>query len=206
MWSDAQWSPLVVCYAGGSSGGDLIRSFWDCLQHFFCGSEDGGPPPLRNALQPEGLTGLSVDNAALVFLGNLFLYRTVEASALVYRLGGNFSIENPLHSLLWQVPCYQTLVRLTHLHEVDFDQCMWGAPSMEPTRVASSHELLTDLRLRCDGQHRHVTLKGKVWSDQFQRVVFRTKLAQEYPWRMCLAMANGITIARTLLFPLGCKI
>ena len=186
----ANWSFVMqVAALGGIS---FIHFGTPCNTFSAARKDDGGPPPLRSALQPEGLDGLSEDNAALVFLGNLFLYRTVEAAALVFRLGGNFSIENPLHSLLWHVPCYQQLARLTHLHEVDFDQCMWGAPSMKPTRIASSHELLADLRLRCDGQHRHVTLKGKVWSDQFQRVVFRTKLAQEYPWRMCLAMAHGI--------------
>lgn len=51
---------------------------------------DGGPPPLRSVDQPEGLSDLSFDNAALVFLGNLFLYRSVEACQAVFDRGGNF--------------------------------------------------------------------------------------------------------------------
>ena len=69
--------------------------------------DDGGPPPLRSVDQPWGLPGLSPDNEALLFLGNLFLIRTAEACEMIVRMGGDFSVENPLHShcglfrLLW---------------------------------------------------------------------------------------------------------
>ena len=45
---------------------------------------DGGPPPLRTATAPLGLDGLSWADQLLVFLGNLFLERTVEACVLVF--------------------------------------------------------------------------------------------------------------------------
>ena len=49
----------------------------------------------------------------LVFLGNLFLERTVEACYLVFILGGDFMIENPLLSLLWETELLRQLVRQT---------------------------------------------------------------------------------------------
>ena len=180
---------LQVAALGGIS---FIHFGTPCNTFSAARKEDGGPPPLRSALAPEGLETLSGDNAALVFLGNLFLYRTVELALVVYRLGGNFSIENPLFSLMWEVPCYKDLALRAHIFEVDFDQCMWGAPSMKPTRLACSHEMLSILRVRCDGCHPHIKLKGQVWSTQFKRWVFRTKLAQEYPWQMCQAMAHSV--------------
>ena len=154
--------------------------------------DDGGPPPLRSAEHPWGLPDLDPANAALLFLGNLFLIRTAEACELIVRLGGNFSVENPLRSMLWTVPAFVSLARETRALTVVFDQCMFKAPSMKPTQLLVSHEAFQSLAMRCDGRHPHEALKGKVWSDRFQRWVFRTKLAQEYPWPLCEAMAEVI--------------
>ena len=154
--------------------------------------DDGGPPPLRSVDQPWGLPGLSPDNEALLFLGNLFLIRTAEACEMIVRMGGNFSVENPLHSLLWIVPAFLALARETRAFAVELDQCMFQAPSMKPTQLLVSHEAFQIMAIRCDHSHVHEVLKGKVWSEQFQRRVFRTKLAQEYPWPMCETMAMVI--------------
>ena len=154
--------------------------------------EDGGPPPLRSKEEPWGLPNLSDDNMALVFLGNLFLLRTIEAAKVIFAMGGNFSIENPLYSLLWQVPTFCCLEREARLFLVDFDQCNFGAPSKKPTRLAVTHESFADLAGSCRGGHSHIVLKGKVWCDRRQRWVFRTKLAQEYPWKLCRLMAHYI--------------
>ena len=42
--------------------------------------------------------------------------------------------------------------------------------------------------------HSHVKLKGKIWSPELQKWVFRTKLAQVYPPRLCLAMARPLCL------------
>ena len=112
---------------------------------------DGGPPPLRSALEPMGLQELSEDNQALVLLGNIFLFRTVEACRLVFILGGNFSIENPLLSLMWQTQAMQQLISETPALALDFDQCAFGAPSVKPTRLLCSTDLLDDVCVRCPG-------------------------------------------------------
>lgn len=156
--------------------------------------EDGGPPPLRSPEAPWGLPNLSSDNLALVFLGNLFLLRTIEAATVIVSMGGNFSVENPLHSLLWLVPAFQHLAVVARLFMVDFEQCNFGAPSKKPTRLAVTHEIFSDLAGSCRGGHTHIVLKGQVWCDRRQKWVFRTKLAQEYPWILCRRMARHVAV------------
>ena len=158
--------------------------------------DDGGPPPLRSFDWPDGLPHLAGDLFIAVFQGNLFRDRTIEACLILSLLGFDFSIENPLGSLIWATPSFKSFMVATRAFSVDFDQCAFGAPSMKPTRVVGSHQSLTTALFRkCPGRsrsHRHVVLKGKVFSQQFGRVVFRTKLAQVYPHAMCEAMAGAV--------------
>ena len=138
---------------------------------------------------PDGLPHLAGDLLIAVFLGNLFRDRTIEACLILSLLGFDFSIENPLGSLIWATPSFKSFT-------VAFDQCAFGAPSMKPTRVVGSHQsLVSALFRKCPGRsrsHRHVVLKGKVFSQQFGRVVYRTKLAQVYPHAMCEAIAGAV--------------
>ncbi|CAL1156872.1 unnamed protein product [Cladocopium goreaui] len=118
--------------------------------------EDGGPPPLRSAAQPLGLDALSLDNANRqpgLFGQFFFLERAVQACFLVFSLGGDFLIENPLLSLLWLTPQLTLLVRRGHVHK---------------------------------------KLKGKLWDPQQERMVFKTKQAQEYPLALCATIAQQI--------------
>ena len=167
-----------------------------CNSYSAARKDDGGPPPLRSLDWPDGLPSLTGEMWCTTFLGNLFKDRTCEACLVLSMLGFDFSIENPLGSLIWETPAFRFLVKTTRSFTVDFDQCAFGAPSMKPTRVLGSHQLLTAALLRkCPGKsssHRHVVLKGKVFSQQFGRVVYRTKLAQVYPHLMCQAMADAV--------------
>eukprot|EP00435_Cladocopium_sp_Y103_P019288 s2614_g4.t1 len=154
--------------------------------------DDGGPPPLRSSAEPMGLSQLSDSNQALVLLGNIFLFRTVEACRLVFVLGGNFSIENPLLSLMWQTEVIHQLIRETRALALDFDQCAFGAPSVKPTRLLCSTDLLDDICVRCPGNHVHVKLKGKVRDPATGKLIFKTKAAQVYPWALCASLAINI--------------
>ena len=154
--------------------------------------DDGGPPPLRSMDFPLGLPQLSDDDCCLTFLGNLFLFRTCEACSAIHALGGDFSIENPLLSLIWDTPQMINLRSGCRALVFDFDQCEFGAPSMKPTRLLATHCSFTPVQQRCQGGHLHVRLKGKVWSEKLKKWVFRTKLAQEYPWKLCQTMASAV--------------
>ena len=153
--------------------------------------DDGGPPPLRSQTCPMGLSDLKEFDQWLVLLGNLFLFRTVEACVAVFDRGGNFSIENPLLSLMWGTHIVKSLINKCRAFSLDFDQCAFGAPSKKPTRFLCSTDLLDDIVLSCPGNHYHVTLKG----------IFKTKLAQIYPWALCASVA--IPIAQLWADPLA---
>ena len=154
--------------------------------------DDGGPPPLRSAEFPEGLPNLDLDLFSVTFLGNLFVDRTAEACCALCLLGKDFSVENPLFSLIWSTSALVKVAASCRTINVDFDQCMWGAPSVKPTRLMVTDAHFRALEVRCDGSHKHIKLKGKVWSPFSGRKVYRTKLAQEYPFRMCEVMAQCI--------------
>ena len=160
---------------------------------------DGGPPPLRSKDAPEGLPGLRLSDELLVFLGNLFLERSVEACFLVFALGGDFTIENPLLSLFWEADHMKQLFSGARVFALDFDQCAFGTPLLKPTRLASSTEVLDSVCVRCSGDHVHAKLKGKVWDPHQQRIVFRTKAAQVYPWSLCSTLA--VQIAQLFVDP-----
>ena len=154
--------------------------------------DDGGPPPLRSKDFPDGLPSLQGGLKDQLFLGNLFRDRTFEACLALVLTGGNFSIENPLLSLIWETDQFKFLFQHSRAFFVDFDQCAFGAPSMKPTRMMITHERLAQcLQRNCPKNHRHEVLKGKVFSAQFGRVVYRTKLAQVYPWEMCVVFAEA---------------
>ena len=148
---------------------------------------------MRSAEFPDGLPGLSDEHQHQVFLGNLFRDRSCEACFALALLGFHFSIENPLGSLIWETSKIRDLVKWTRSLFVDLDQCFFGAPSKKPTRLLVSHQVFHSFLSRsCPGNHKHVVLKGKVFSHQFGRVVFRTKLAQVYPKALCSAFASAL--------------
>ena len=122
----------------------------------------------------------------------MFLDRTVEACSLVFAFGGDFLIENPLLSLLWQTPQLLQLVRSARTFNLECDQCVFGTPWMKPTRFVSSNEQLDVLCVRCPGGHTHESLKGKVWDPSLQRMVFKTKQAQVYPLALCATIADQV--------------
>ena len=167
-----------------------------CNTYTSARKHDGGPPPLRSPDAPMGLSNLSSADSDLVFLGNLFLERSCEACRVVFMLGGDFSIENPLLSLLWQTHLVQSLIRETRALSLDLDQCAFGTPWVKPTRLLASTALIDDICVRCPGNHMHKKLKGKVWDPVKQRMVFRTKLAQVYPFALCATLAAQIAALR----------
>ena len=164
-----------------------------CNSYSGARKDDGGPPPLRSLEFPDGLPALSDQNACIVFMGNLFNERTCEACIAIVTVGGDFSIENPLGSLIWETPSMRQLIWNARAWWVDLDQCAFGAPSRKPTRlILSNQRMQRSLHKTCPGNHVHEVLKGKVYSEQFKKVVYRTKLAQEYPWKLCQTMAKDI--------------
>ena len=188
----AMWERIMKLISAGAIL--FIHCGTPCNTFSSARKDDGGPPPLRSMDHPEGLPGLAPDLWDQAFLGNLFVERSAEACSLVVLMGGNFSIENPEFSLIWHTPLMLRLRRESRAWLVSFDQCEWGAPSVKPTSLLVTHAAFESLHRRCTKSHTHVKLRGKVFSSAFGRVVYRTKIAQEYPWRMCEQMALAVQL------------
>ena len=184
------WDWLMCVIALG--GVFFLHTDTPCNTYTAARRHDGGPPPLRSLDYIMGLPGLSTTNQSLVFLGNMFLIRTVEACILVFNLGGDFSIENPLGSFLWLTPPLKALQEHARSFSLDFDQCVFGAPSKKPTRLESSTQQFISLVQQCPGSHVHEPLDGQVWLPEEHRWVWRTKLAQVYPLQLCQEMSTVI--------------
>eukprot|EP00971_Amphidinium_carterae_P320404 6368630-Amphidinium_carterae.1 len=107
-------------------------------------------------------------------------------------LGSDWSIENPLDSLLWQTRWLQRLLNRDGVQRIELDQCAFGSLHRKPTLVLTSATWLGALGKRCSGVHRHVPLCGKVldYRDPLQPEIFFTALAAEYPSELCEAFAE----------------
>ncbi|OLQ04162.1 hypothetical protein AK812_SmicGene12771 [Symbiodinium microadriaticum] len=145
----------------------------------------GGPRPLRSRLMPLGLEHRSAAEEDQLFAANELLNRSLLLMHSVINSGDD-SLENPLSSLLWQVPAVQQLKVRHRLYNVDFDQCEFGATSKKATRLLVSNALFLQLSRTCSGDHLHVLLKGKVRGSD-GRLIFATKPVQIYPVGLALA-------------------
>ncbi|CAE7390539.1 unnamed protein product [Symbiodinium necroappetens] len=117
---------------------------------------------------------------------NELLSRSLLLMQSVITAGGDFSLENPLSSLVWQVPSVQQLKVRHHLYNVDLDQCEFGGASKKSTRLLVSNALFLQLARACSGDRLHVPLKGKVRGPD-GRLIFATKPAQIYPVGLVVA-------------------
>ena len=156
--------------------------------------DDGGPPPFAIVRVPQ-----MASQRCLIRMRALSSWATCSMRGLAKPASPSsllvviFSIENPLGSLMWETPSMGQLIWNARAWWVDLDQCAFGAPSRKPTRlILSNQRMQRSLHKTCPGNHVHEVLKGKVYSEQFKKVVYRTKLAQEYPWKLCQTMAKDI--------------
>eukprot|EP00974_Lingulodinium_polyedra_P015214 1473276-Lingulodinium_polyedra.AAC.1 len=82
-------------------------------------------------------------------------------------MGGWWSIENPLKSLLWRMPEVRAVGQ--RAHRFRFDACQHGAciagegPFLKPPVLLTSAGWLRALARRCPGEHQHVHLEGQAY-------------------------------------------
>ena len=141
---------------------------------------------LRSRSRPLGLEHRSAAEEEQLFAANELLSRSLLLMQFVIAAGGDFSLENPLSSLVWQVPSVQQLKVRHHLYNVDLDQCEFGGASKKSTRLLVSNALFLQLARACSGDRLHVPLKGKVRGPD-GRLIFATKPSQIYPVGLVVA-------------------
>ena len=157
-----------------------------------------GPGPLRDSEHLWGLAGLPARDRHKLCEGNALFYFTLRVLQTCAALNIPFVLENPLSSMVWELP---PMRRFMHDYDVgicDLDYCQFGELWKKPTRLAYKFIKLDSLSRRCSGIHGicnrsqqpHERLTGVNANN-----VFKTLVAQPYPWELCHAFAR---VASTL--------
>ena len=140
------------------------------------------PRPLRSSTFPLGLPHLTADEAARVNKAN-DIYRNI-ARLVRECVARNVlvSVENPTRSYLWETPYFQELIDEGLLHEVAFQQCMWGSARNKWSSWYVSGDVLDTLAKTCDRTHPHAG--GGVRRDDNKRH-FAAADKAAYPQKLC---------------------
>ena len=89
---------------------------------------------LRDADHVMGRDGLASHNADKVRVGNALALSVASLVRWCIRHGVNVAVENPVSSLLWQLPVYRALESSSVVRVVDF--CQYGTAWRKRTRVS----------------------------------------------------------------------
>ena len=103
-----------------------------------------GPPPLRTLAEPWGRTDVHLDTLqaggeAKVRQANLVYEAMLHAIAVLQQRGAHWVIENPLRSLLWELPEVAQLVASGAV-DYDYDACMHGGTRKKRQRLREPHK------------------------------------------------------------------
>jgi hypothetical protein len=154
-----------------------------------------GPPPLRSDDRPLGLDNLKPHDSIKVLTGNVFMRFSAALLHLAWELHIPATLENPDRSRLWLCPPIRSLLRRSMVNRFVTHYCSWGMPYKKATGFLAIHLDLSRISaVMCFGSKRgicrfsdkrHIQLFG-----QNQQGQWLTKLAQPYPWKLCVALAK----------------
>ncbi|CAE7194532.1 SLC24A2 [Symbiodinium sp. CCMP2592] len=137
-----------------------------------------GPKPLRSLRHVRGLPGLPPVEQARVDSANTIYDNMVAFCDWLFHAMPHvpFSVENPLHSYLWQLPKWAELVSKHSF--VTFDSCLHGSQRKKATALLTNSELLHCLSGPCPGCSSHLP-----WGKQGRS--FATAEETGYPKLLC---------------------
>ena len=107
--------------------------------------------PLRSIQFPWGKPDVSKLDLARLVSANRIYIQMAEFCTLAQSKGIGFSIENPLHSWLWELPPYVELAKTCY--RVPFDSCAYGGSRKKATAFLTNVEALCELHSMCPGDH-----------------------------------------------------
>ena len=111
-------------------------------------------------------------------------FLTAKMIELCQARGIHWSIENPMSSMLWELPIIKRLMLRSDIYKVDFPMCAYGEPYKKMTHLVTSYPPLCSLQRHCHHIRHETQLSGKVQitdKEGFRRHVNRTELAGAYP-------------------------
>lgn len=113
---------------------------------------------------------------------------TIKVIKTCLSLGIFFSLENPKTSKLFKIPKLCRVLQHHTVSFIEFDCCRYGCPFRKPTIIVSSLNILRQLGRRCQCQHNHEQLRGRVkipLPNGKSEWYWKTTLAGEYSGELC---------------------
>ena len=120
---------------------------------------------------------------------------TVRCIRILLRVGGYFSIENPLTSRIWDFEPIRALFRHREALFVRWDMCCYNTCYKKPTGLLTNMTSLSGLARLCDRGRQHIQLRGS----ESRRVGGEMKrgtmasFAGEYPMSLCTTWASLVS-------------
>ena len=147
-----------------------------------------------------GMPHLNEDNTQKIKLGNKQMNLTASIIRTCIRLGTPCMLENPVSSMMWRAPPIAHLAFAKCCSSHVLDQCQFGARWRKRTKLLAWHApTCLDLCKTCTGKHGicsyshkpHIILQGTCQTSK----TLWTKIAQEYPRRLCSRIAAELSNA-----------
>ena len=169
---------------------------------------DGGPPPVRDRDEPDGLTNVPAEHAAELASANKIISRTTAILSAAFDAGTQFVLEHPAdrgdrslehifldpnHAPLWLTSDAKRLKEHSHASYATFAQCMYGAQHQKYTTLMytagfDSHFAHLD-SLRCN----HKDHPSQVGGHRGPDGKWKSAGSAAYPAGMNLMLAKAIS-------------
>lgn len=159
---------------------------------------DDGPDPLRDYDNIYGFPWLNYRDSIKVQQGNNLLRFSLRLLELCEQLRIPYALENPYSSYAWHMPPLKKFIR-RHIPYVEtLDYCQYGEDWLKPTTIMGNFWNVPAISRRCTGTRSmcsttcrpHVPLSGRAANG-----LFRTLLAQPYPWALAELVARTVSSA-----------
>ena len=215
---DNNWQTVLDKIAGGSFDFIIAAPPCNTFSRARHNRKHLGPRPIRSLEFVRGFPWLKDSDKTKAQQANILVERTFEACKVGHSQKAGFLIEHPeqlgiasglIPASIWDWPEFWSLVESTALTQGALFQCVWGAPTSKPTRLATNardseclqqllphqgpHKLDQDgrylgpLPLKCPHGHHDHKLIGKD-----NNGAWNTSPSAAYPGQLCQKIASLI--------------
>ena len=149
-----------------------------------------GPPALRDAANVMGFSYLKGADAAKVRRGNRMALRSIKRCSDLMHKGGYFAFEHPYGSWVWYMKQMVELAARKGVYMAVFSHCCFGGRRRKWTSLLTNSRALYEALHRPECQHEDLDDYQPYY--QGDRIIFPTEEEAEYPWGLCVAMAEAM--------------
>eukprot|EP00913_Durusdinium_trenchii_P032307 g30249.t1 len=150
----------------------------------------GAVPVIRTDERPEGWGHPTAEE------GNRILEKVIALIYVIEEAEKTWSMENPERSYAWDQPKMKKILKMKGVHNIELDQCPYGAHTKKGTRIVTTSDWMSRVKLKCEDVRPHFHLPGgltgKTWDPIAEDWVWKTSRAAEYPFGLCQAWAEAL--------------